>query len=506
MLKPYSNLKEKAATKLIFDNSFIHFSKYFFEALKGEKFIANWHHYYFASLLEDVYSGKLQNIIINTPPGSTKSVLFSVLYPAWCFSKNSQCRFLLASYSDNLVAEFSQSVKDIIECSEFKDLYPGYSFKPSSDKKSEWILQYFGKDSGELYAASMAGKVTGKRAGYMRPGFSGAMIMDDISKPDDMNSEAKRNRSNNLIYSTARSRKGNPNVPIIIIQQRLHVEDASGYILGLGNVDNFKVFKIPAIINEEYINTLPPKIAKMAFEKSKPYLDKYGESSYWVEKETLDELYAMKSADSNTFEAQYMQDPIPKGGLMINVSNFKKYEDIPNNIIRVSIFADTAIGVKNRNDFSVLMVVGETDDNNTYILDICRGKWEAPQLNSVTKSFCAKTMSKYKDIPFGGVFIEFKSSGQQLIQTLRQETHLPVFDINPKGDKVLRLNQVLPYIASGRVFIPEKASWTSDFIKECSAFSPLMNHKHDDQIDTLVYALMNIYVSKRKAKVNNIYF
>ena len=214
----------------------------------------------------------------------------------------------------------------------------------------------------------------------------------------------------------------------------------------------------------------------------------------------------MKSADSNTFEAQYMQDPIPKGGLMINVSNFKKYEDIPNNIIRVSIFADTAIGVKNRNDFSVLMVVGETDDNNTYILDICRGKWEAPQLNSVTKNFCAKTMSKYKDIPFGGVFIEFKSSGQQLIQTLRQETHLPVFDINPKGDKVLRLNQVLPYIASGRVFIPEKASWTSDFIKECSAFSPLMNHKHDDQIDTLVYALMNIYVSKRKAKINNIYF
>ena len=115
MLKPYSNLKEKAATKLIFDNSFIHFSKYFFEALKGEKFIANWHHYYFASLLEDVYSGKLQNIIINTPPGSTKSVLFSVLYPAWCFSKNSPCRFLLASYSDNLVADFSQSVKDIIK-------------------------------------------------------------------------------------------------------------------------------------------------------------------------------------------------------------------------------------------------------------------------------------------------------------------------------------------------------------------------------------------------------
>ena len=98
------------------------------------------------------------------------------------------------------------------------------------------------------------------------------------------------------------------NVPIIIIQQRLHVEDASVYILSLGNVDNFKVFKIPAIINEEYINTLPPKIAKMAFEKSKPYLDKYGESSYWVEKETLDELYAIKSADSNTFEAQYIDE------------------------------------------------------------------------------------------------------------------------------------------------------------------------------------------------------
>lgn len=501
----YNSVGEKATLKTVFENSLLNFTKVFFKVQKNENFIANWHHIYLCKLLEGVYNGEYKNLIINMPPGGSKTAIISTMFPIWCFAKSPHCRFLLISYSDELVTSISQSIKDTIVSKEFLDFFPGYSFKQNVDKKNEWQLEHFGKLQGELFATSFGGGVTGRRGGFVTPDFSGAIILDDTNKPSDMGSEAYRKKTNEFLYDVAKSRKGCFNTPIVLVQQRLHPEDNSGYLLEYAKEDNWTQVKIPAIITKEYIDTLPDDIKQYANRVCGKYIEEFGESSYFPQKESLEELRAFKSISPYAFAAQYMQEPVPKGGQLFQPSWFQYYEEDPMKFDTVKIFADTAIGVKQHNDYSVFIVTGEKD-NNLYLLDMVRGKYEAPQLNQVTKDFCLKAMTKYSSSPFGGIYIEFKASGQGLIQHLRQETRLPVFDITPKGDKILRANQVIPYIASGRVFVPKNAEWMVDFMKEISEFSPLMTHKHDDQVDCLVYACLNAYVDRREAHVSNLRF
>lgn len=446
----------------------------------------------------------LQNYIANGIVVHNTS-LVTTLYVAWCYSKSPHSRFLTTSYNDELIESCSQAVKDIINSPQFDDLYSGYSFKLDNNKKNAWILQHNGKDTGEYYCASIRGGITGKRGGYMVRGFSGALILDDVNKPADCVSEAKRNEAFSLVYNTVRSRKANSNVPMIVVQQRLDVADVTGMLLDKAKADNWVVYKIPALVDKSYLDSLPEWLYDLAAPVILPYINEYGVSSYWPEKESLDELLAIREVDPFTFNAQYMQEPSSKSGNLINTSWFKYYDSVPEKLDSVSIFMDTAVGVKNYNDYSVMLAVGESG-GNMYLLDLMRGRFEMPQLIQNAKEFCSSVTSKYKNTTLSGVFVEFKSSGQGLAQTLKQETRLPIIDIHPKGDKVLRCNQVLPYIEAGRVFIPRSASWVDSFIYECSCFSPNMSHKHDDQVDCLVYALTRCFLDKIKARVHRLIY
>ena len=93
-----------------------------------------------------------------------------------------------------------------------------------------------------------------------------------------------------------------------------------------------------------------------------------------------------------------------------------------------------------------------------------------------------------------------------MIQTLRQQTSLPLIDVIPKGDKVLRVQQCLPYMQAHRIHVPENATWVAEFMDELAKFTPTMKHKHDDQVDALVYAIFDAFIDCRSARVSNYYY
>lgn len=431
------------------------------------------------------------------------SSLVSTFWPLWCYSKNPHCRFMLTSYSDDLVESLSQSIKDVFDSAEYKDLYPGYSFKLDSNRKDSWILQKHNRDIGEFFCASIRGRLTGHRGGYLTEDFSGALILDDVNKPADCVSEAKRAEAFDLVYNTVRSRKANSSVPMVVVQQRLAEEDVSGMLMERAKSDGWVVYKIPALIDEDYYNTLPKWLQNIAEPNVIPQLKQYGVSSYWPEKETIEELNSIKGVDPFTFNAQYMQDPKSRTGNMINTTWFKTYNNLPEKFDAIYFFADTAAGVKTYNDYSVITAVGEYQ-NHVYILDMMRGKYEFPDLVREAKSFISRVGQRYKESRLGGVYIEFKSSGQGLVQTLTRETSLPIIDFSPRADKVLRVSQVLPYIEAGRVLIPESSPWLDAFLFECANFLPTMQHKHDDMVDTLSSALTILFINKIKVKINEL--
>ncbi|MFR9038502.1 MAG: phage terminase large subunit, partial [Bilophila wadsworthia] len=127
-------------------------------------------------------------------------------------------------------------------------------------------------------------------------------------------------------------------------------------------------------------------------------------------------------------------------------------------------------------------------------LDLLRDRLEAPDLISAAKAFYERHSPNHITNPvrFAEFFVEDKVSGTGLIQTLRRETNIPVIPIQRDRDKVSRVNDVLPYIRAGRLFVPEDEPWVNAYIGELAAFSPAMTHEHDDQVDPTCDALSEL--------------
>ncbi len=226
--------------------------------------------------------------------------------------------------------------------------------------------------------------------------------------------------------------------------------------------------------------------------------------SYWPYKEPIDELLKMERGegeDSNgqkvsrfVFASQWMQAPRRLGGNIIKGQDFVRYKVLPRIKYR-KVFADTAQKTKERNDYSVFEEWGHAADGRIYLMDLVRGKWEAPELRSRAIAFWAKCKAR-DAAEYGQVRkmpIEDKSSGTGLIQELKLPPHnIPVVAIERNKDKFMRVNDALPYIENGSVCIPEDAPFTSDFVTECEAFTSDDTHDHDDQIDPMCDAIQDM--------------
>lgn len=162
------------------------------------------------------------------------------------------------------------------------------------------------------------------------------------------------------------------------------------------------------------------------------------------------------------------------------------------------IFADTAQKTAERNDYSVFECWGAGEDGRIYLLDMIRGKWPAPELKRRAIAFWEKHKAGGEhDAPLRQLVIEDKSSGTGLIQDIQASGGIPVKGVERTKDKLTRVMDVVSYIDSGLVFVPEAASFVSDFIGECEAFTADDTHANDDQIDPMVDAINDMLTKKR---------
>src|SRR5699024_12126325 len=104
--------------------SFEKMIRIWFSLLQGQKFLGNWHLSYICRYLEDVISGKEQNVIFNVAPGSSKTEIFSIHMPVYAMLKSKKVRNLNLSFSDGLVQQNSIRVREIIGSPEWQELWP----------------------------------------------------------------------------------------------------------------------------------------------------------------------------------------------------------------------------------------------------------------------------------------------------------------------------------------------------------------------------------------------
>jgi len=388
------------------------------------------------------------------------------MFTAWCFVRNPDCEFIHLSFSDSLVMDNSERIRQIIKSKEFKTFWPNIEPRQSKDSKSAWGLG----SSGTFVAVQSGGTVTGFGAGRldeMSPDgfkFSGCLLIDDPLKPDDAHSDSMRRYVNRRWDETIKTRRNSQHTPTIVIMQRLHVEDFVGYIKQDKSMEWRHVI-LPAIMDEG----LPT------------------ERALWPQKHTLDALKEIQKQNRHVFATQYQQAPYAIGGNIIKGEFFGRYDVLPDMQYRL-VFADTAMKTEDRNDYSVFQHWGLGYDNRIYLIDQIRGKWEAPELKRRAVDFWQKCRHSATG-ELRCAMIEDKSSGTGLIQSIRAEASMPVQAIQRSRDKFSRVMDAISYIESGYVKLPAAQDWVSDFISECEAFTSDNTHAFDDQIDPMLDAI-----------------
>ncbi len=496
------DLQAQVEKKLCEENH-LFFTRRFFKPRMGFKFMVNWHHVYVAYLIDQVVKGYIDNLVINVPPGAGKTELTTNLI-ARGLALNPRSRFLYLSFSQSLVEDVSATARNIVKSVDFQQFWV-VEVSKTTDSKASWKTLVDGFEAGHVYAASTKGQVTGRRAGTLADdGFTGCIILDDPLKPEDAFSLAGRNNANRVLLSTVNSRKARSDTPIIMIMQRLHVEDPTNFVM-TGNVPgDWTQVSIPALIDDAYISKLPEFIQKLI--PLDVERDEKGRQSYWPQKESLKSLLQLEKGgmDKNgavvsryTFASQYMQSPKKLGGDLIKAEWFGYYRELPQLLWR-AIISDTAQKVKEHNDFSVFLLIGLGVDGKLYLIDQIRGKWEAPELNRQAKAFIDKHKTYTSATrPIRKMKVEDKASGTQLIQTLGTYASIPIIPVQRSIDKLTRFMDVQVHIENNYqdspddrfVMLPMGAAWVAPFIEECESFNAAMTHDHDDQVDTLIDAI-----------------
>ncbi len=412
---------------------------------------------------------KEYDLIINIPPGSTKSTICTIMYPVWCWITDPTQRIITSSYAADLSTDHAVKSRDIIRSEKFQRYFPGIQIKKDEDNKTHYV----NTDRGGRRATSTGGTVIGFHAHQI--------IVDDPVNTKKATSDADRKTANDHITKTLSSRKVDKAMtPTIMVMQRLHHDDPTGHLL---KKEGKKIKHIclpaelskkvsPPELKDKYVDGLldPVRISREVISEAKTDLGSYGHAG------------------------QYQQNPSPEGGGKLKggwfqVISWQEFEQMPGAKTAVWNFkADTAYTKDTENDPSALLSFAKIG-NNIYIRNSTTRHLEFPELIKWIPEYLKAHGGDHRS----KIGIEPKASGKSVKQQLKHSTDLNVIeDFNPDTDKVTRVNAISPKVEAGRVTLIDGA-WIPSFIEECEAFP---NGEHDDKVDTLVMAVNELMKPK----------
>lgn len=434
-------------------NDFGFFVRYFFKAQYNKRFMLEPYHHQIFEALRRVVSGETRRLIINLPPRYAKTEIAIKMFVAWCLANSPTAKFIHLSYSDDLALDNSSAIRDLVKSQEYQRFFP-MALRADSDSKKKW----FCSEGGGLYATAAGGAITGFGAGGMgrvesgtgspADGFAGAILIDDPVKPDDAFSETMRDRINRRFTNTIASRTNSPETPIVVIMQRLHENDMTGFLLNGGSGEKWEHLCLTAITPE-------------------------GEA-LWPEKHSIEVLRQMEQADPYTFSGQYMQRPSPLAGGILKPDNIAVVEALPVGPIewvRGWDFASTTTG-----DWTAGAKLGKLPDGRIIIGDMVRvrvgpDERDAALVNATARDGHNCRVSIPQDPGQAGV--------TQVKYLLRKLAGYSVKTSPESGNKVVRAEPFASQVNVGNVLML-KADWNDALISEMRMFP---NGTWDDQVD-----------------------
>lgn len=424
---------------------------------------------------------KKKDLIINIPPGSSKSSLITILFPVWAWLQKPSMRFITASYSQDLATTHAQKSRDVILSDWFQSWY-GAEFRLKYDLNR--VTQYQNDATGIRIATSVGASVTGKHADII--------IVDDPINPAKADSEVSIKKCNRWWDQTMSTRLRDKKVSLrIIVAQRVHEDDLPGYCKKTKG-DAYEIICLPGEITDD---VRPIELRK-----------KYKNGLLDPVRLDQDALNTMKvDLGSLGYSGQVRQNPEPQEGNLIKkkwigrftMARFEPVDDDKPELkdekrdLVWDFAVDGAYTKDQQNDPSAIMAYA-VFMSKLYVRNVQSVWKELPELIEFIEQFCRE--NGYTDQ--SRVFIEPKASGLSAAQSLRRESDLNIIvDKAPTVDKVARVKAASPFMESKRMFVLKDAVWVPGYLSQLGAFP---NAKHDDEVDVTTIAINQIIDNPNK--------
>lgn len=468
------------ARKIECEEDGLYYSRYFFKQRTGGKMIIAPHHLAIQRALDRVINGEITRLVINVPPGYTKTELATINMMGRGLALNKRARFMHLSYSHNLALLNSSTARSMIKSKLYQAMWP-MELRDDADSKAMWWNEH----GGGVYASSAAGQVTGFRAGHMGPGWQGALIIDDPVKPDDAYSDIVRNGVNNRFNETIKSRLAIETTPMIVIMQRIHYHDLSGYLLRGGSGEKWHHLNLPVIIDSSrsYEETYPENTHAIPIDHGLP------DGWLWPFKHNESHRVSLFS-HRRTAEAQYMQNPKrfnAEGALwneeMISAAHAMR---ITQELTRTVVAIDPQATNSDESDESGIAVASAygSGDERQYSLDADYSGKYSPN------GWATKAIEAYEQHEADAIVIETNQGGDMAEDTLRNAGFTGrVIRVHASKGKYARAEPISALYAQGRVAHRGSLYEVENQFME---YVPTTAKKSPDRLDAAVYALTEL--------------
>ncbi|WP_306150730.1 phage terminase large subunit [Roseovarius sp. MMSF_3281] len=479
--------------------------------IDAEVYQDNWHMDVVSDHLMACHSGEINRLLINVPPGTSKSSAASVFFPAWLWGPGGapHSRYIGAAHEQGLATRDNRRTRLLIESEWYQRRWPTKITSDQNEKTN------FENNKGGFRQSSAVAGMTGKRGHFV--------TWDDPINPEGSESDTTRETAVRIFKETLTSRLVNPKTSvIIIIMQRLHEDDVAGHILasdyGYHHVMLPMEFEVErrcySVVKPSWMD-VKPVMARYDAAHQRWYLE--GEAvdadrRQVIESKPVQEVYLQdpREADGDLlFEdrfsrevverdkrvmgsyataGQLQQRPTPRGGGMFHREWFMPVRAAPN-CVRYVRGWDIAASTERDSAYTAGVLIGETRDGDYVIIDVVRDQLSDAGVKRLMRSTAAADFQKYGGRVMGSVPQDPGAGGkvwaQQLIKACAGFNYR---SSSESGDKVTRASPVSAQAEAGNVMIV-LGDWNKDYLEELSLF-PFGKFK--DQVDATSRAFMEI--------------
>lgn len=429
-------------------------------------YLHNWHINLISEYLIACQKSEITRLIINIPPRHLKSISVAVSFPAWLLGHNPHEQIMCASYSQELAYKHSTDCRLIVQSEWYKELFPDTLLVDDQNTKRKFVTS----GRGHRIGTSVGGTATGEGANFL--------IVDDPLNAQDQMSEAVRNTANDWFDQVFTTRLNDKKKGVIIvIMQRLHENDLTGHLLKKGGWEHLC---LPAIAEkDEIIEKGNVKVSRSIGDFLHP--DRMGEK----------ELNQVKTEiGSYGFAGQYQQRPSPKGGGEFRKEWLSYYDTLALNTLNLYMLVDPANSKKKNSDYTAIVIIGASGDDNLYLVDFIRDKLNVKE----REDLIFELHKKYKP-----KMVAYEKYGMQNdIDWLRKSMdernyRFHIEEVGGPLSKEDRIRRLIPYFVDHKIYLPKVLYKTNYENKPVDLIDAFVYQEyltfpvglHDDMLDAL---------------------